>query len=255
MSITGRADGEDGRRPAEGRRRADRHLDRPVCDDRRSWPRSPHRDRTGEGQHIDLALLDVQIACLANQAPNYLTGGVVPRRMGNAHPNIVPYQDFPTADGDMILAVGNDGQFAKFCAGGGPRRVGRATQRFATNPQRVEHRAALIPLLRQATRDAHARTSGSPRSKRPACRAGRSIASTRSSPTRRCRRARPAHRAAACRAPAAVPLVANPIRLSESPVAYRHAPPLLGEHTDEALGEWLGLDAAALEALRRAAVI
>src|SRR3989441_6878669 len=79
------------------------------------------RARSGQGQHIDLALLDVQIACLANQAASYLAAGVVPRRMGNAHPAIVPYQDFPTADGDMILAIGNDGQFAKFCA-----EIGRA---------------------------------------------------------------------------------------------------------------------------------
>jgi crotonobetainyl-CoA:carnitine CoA-transferase CaiB-like acyl-CoA transferase len=92
-----------------------------------------HRDATGEGQHIDLALLDVQVAALANQAANYLTSGVAPKRMGNAHPNIVPYQDFPTADGDMILAVGNDGQFAKFCAVAGHPEWA-ADERFATNP-------------------------------------------------------------------------------------------------------------------------
>ena len=97
-----------------------------------------------------MALLDVQVACLANQASNYLAGGVVPRRMGNAHPNIVPYQDFPTADGDMILAIGNDGQFAKFCAVA-DHPEWATDERFATNPQRVANRAALIPLLRQAT--------------------------------------------------------------------------------------------------------
>ena len=92
------------------------------------------RERSGRGQHIDLALLDVQVACLANQASNYLAGGVVPRRMGNAHPNIVPYQDFPTADGDMILAIGNDGQFAKLLRRRRPPRVGHATS--ASRPTR-----------------------------------------------------------------------------------------------------------------------
>ncbi|WP_312935703.1 CaiB/BaiF CoA transferase family protein, partial [Stutzerimonas nitrititolerans] len=109
-----------------------------------------HRERTGEGQHIDTALLDVQVACLGNQALNYLTTGVAPRRMGNAHPNIVPYQDFPTADGDIILTVGNDGQFRKFCeVAGHPEWA--ADPRFASNKARVAHRAELIPLIRQAT--------------------------------------------------------------------------------------------------------
>ena len=109
-----------------------------------------HRHATGQGQHIDLALLDVQVAALANQAASYLTTGVSPRRMGNAHPTIVPYQDFPTADGDMILAIGNDGQFARFCAAAGHPEWS-ADARFATNPARVANRAVLIPLLRQAT--------------------------------------------------------------------------------------------------------
>ena len=108
------------------------------------------RTRSGLGQHIDLALLDVQVAALGNQAANYLCGGKVPQRMGNAHPNIVPYQDFPTADGDMILAIGNDGQFARFCTIAGHPEWAQ-DERFATNPQRVAHRAILIPLLRQAT--------------------------------------------------------------------------------------------------------
>ncbi len=81
-----------------------------------------HRDRTGEGQHIDVGLLDVQVACLANQAMNYLAGGVAPRRTGNAHPNLVPYQDFlPTSDGYMVVAVGNDAQFSRLCGGDGTR--------------------------------------------------------------------------------------------------------------------------------------
>lgn len=105
-----------------------------------------HRDATGEGQHIDMALLDVQVATLANQAMNYLATGTSPGRLGNAHPSIVPYQAFATRDGHVILAVGNDGQFARFCeVAGAP---GLATDpRFATNPERVRNRDVLIPVL------------------------------------------------------------------------------------------------------------
>jgi len=149
MSVTGRADGESGAGPQKvGVALTDiltgLHAAVGIL------AALAHRERTGEGQHIDVALLDVQVACLANQALNYLTSGTPPRRMGNAHPNIVPYQDFPTADGDMILAVGNDAQFARFCAiAGHPEWAVDA--RFATNAARVNHRAELIPLLRQAT--------------------------------------------------------------------------------------------------------
>ena len=149
MSITGSADGEDGAGPQKvGVALTD--IMTGLYATIAVQAALAERDRSGRGQHIDLALLDVQIACLANQASNYLAGGVVPRRMGNAHPNIVPYQDFPTADGDMILAIGNDGQFAKFCAVAGHPEWA-ADERFATNPQRVANRATLIPLLRQAT--------------------------------------------------------------------------------------------------------
>jgi crotonobetainyl-CoA:carnitine CoA-transferase CaiB-like acyl-CoA transferase len=210
------------------------------------------RERSGRGQHIDLALLDVQIACLANQASNYLAGGLVPRRMGNAHPNIVPYQDFPTADGDMILAIGNDGQFAKFCqVAGHPEWAGDA--RFATNPQRVAHRAQLIALLRQATvmrttREwvAALEAAGVP------CGPINRIDEVFADPHVQARGLRiELPHPAACK----VPLVANPIRLSDSPIAYRRAPPLLGEHTDEVLADWLGLEGPALGALRRGSII
>ena len=104
------------------------------------------RARTGHGRHIDAALFDVQVAMLANQASNQLIGHKTPTRMGNAHPNIVPYQVFPTRDGHMVLAVGNDGQFARFCEACDHPEVSRDA-RFATNPARVEHRATLVPLL------------------------------------------------------------------------------------------------------------
>src|SRR5450631_1929133 len=110
-----------------------------------------HRERTGVGQYIDLSLLDVQVACLANQAMNYLVSGEAPKRLGNAHPNIVPYQDFPTRDGYMIIAVGNDTQFARLCTA---MQIGEiaADPRYATNKNRVINRAALIERLCEVTR-------------------------------------------------------------------------------------------------------
>lgn len=104
------------------------------------------RERTGKGRVIDAALFDVQVAMLANQASNQLVGGITPTRMGNAHPNIVPYQVFPTQDGHMVLAIGNDGQFSRFCEAAGHADVAQDA-RFATNPQRVLNRNALVPLI------------------------------------------------------------------------------------------------------------
>ena len=104
------------------------------------------RARTGRGRHIDASLFDVQVAMLANQGANQLIGHKTPRRMGNAHPNIVPYQVFPTRDGHMVLAVGNDGQFGRFCEASGYPELSRDV-RFSTNPARVEHRATLVPLI------------------------------------------------------------------------------------------------------------
>jgi len=206
------------------------------------------RDKSGCGQHIDLALLDVQVACLANQASNYLAGGVVPRRMGNAHPNIVPYQDFPTADGDMILAIGNDGQFARFCAVANHAEWA-GDERFSSNPQRVANRAILVPLLRQATVLRTTRqwvealeSAGVP------CGPINRLDAVFADPQVVARgvRIEMAHPVAG-----QVPLVANPIRLSGSPVSYRHAPPTLGQHTREVLTEWLELTPAAIDSLRR----
>jgi len=251
MSITGSADGEDGAGPQKvGVALTD--IMTGLYATIAVQAALAERERSGRGQHIDLALLDVQIACLANQASNYLAGGVVPRRMGNAHPNIVPYQDFPTADGDMILAIGNDGQFSKFCAVAGHPEWA-ADERFATNPQRVANRATLIPLLRQATvmRSTHDWIAALEAAGVP-CGPINRLDEVFADPQVRSRglRIELPHPSAG-----SVPLVANPIRLSESPVEYRHAPPVLGQHTDEALGEWLGLDGAALEALRRGGVI
>ena len=199
------------------------------------------RERSGRGQQIDLALLDVQVACLANQASNFLAGGVVPRRMGNAHPNIVPYQDFQTADGYMILAVGNDAQFARFCEVAGHAEWAR-DERFASNPQRVAHRAELIAMIREATLKRTTRewvealeAAGVP------CGPINRIDQVFEDAQVRARglRIELPHAAAGV-----VPLVANPIRLSETPVEYRRAPPMLGEHSQQVLQDWLGGEAS-----------
>jgi crotonobetainyl-CoA:carnitine CoA-transferase CaiB-like acyl-CoA transferase len=251
MSVTGKPDGEPGEGPVKvGVALTDvmTGLYATVA----VLAALQHRDRTGEGQHIDLALLDVQVACLANQAANHLVGGLVPRRLGNAHPNIVPYQDFPTADGHMIIAVGNDGQFAKLCTTLGHREWAD-DERFATNPQRVKHRAVLIGLLRDATRTqstahwvAAMEAAGVP------CGPINTIDQVFQDPQVQARglRVEMPHPTAGT-----VPLVANPIRLSGTPVDYRRAPPTLGQHTDEVLAQWLQLEGDAVSALRQRQVV
>ena len=250
MSVTGRADGESGAGPQKvGVALTDiltgLHAAVGIL------AALAHRERTGEGQHIDVALLDVQVACLANQALNYLTSGTPPRRMGNAHPNIVPYQDFPTADGDMILAVGNDAQFARFCAiAGHPEWAVDA--RFATNAARVNHRAELIPLLRQATvmKTTAAWIEALEAAAVP-CGPINDLAGVFADPQVR-------HRGMRIDLPhplaGSAPQVANPLRLSTTPVEYRNAPPLLGQDTEAVLRK-LGHDDAAIAALRAAGVI
>ncbi|MBA3997717.1 MAG: CoA transferase [Candidatus Accumulibacter sp.] len=214
-----------------------------------------HRDRAGfragDGQHIDLALLDVQVACLANQAMNYLVSGTAPRRMGNAHPNIVPYQDFPTADGDMILAIGNDGQFARFCEiAGHPEWA--ADERFASNAARVRHRKELIPLLRQTTvlRTTAAWIAALENAAVP-CGPINDLAGVFADPQVQARGLRIdlPHAAGGV-----APQVANPIRLSATPVAYRTAPPTLGEDTDAVLRA-LGRSDAEIAALHKEGIV
>lgn len=211
-----------------------------------------HRDLHGVGQHVDMALLDVQVACLANQAMNYLTTGAAPRRLGNAHPNIVPYQDFPTADGDFILTVGNDNQFRRFAAVAGQPQWAD-DPRFATNAARVANRALLIPLIRQATVFKTTaewvevlEQAGVP------CGPINDLAQVFADP-------QVLARELAISLPHAlagsVPQVASPLRLSETPVEYRRAPPLLGEHTEEVLARLLGMSTAQVAQLRAAGVV
>lgn len=211
-----------------------------------------HRELTGVGQHIDVALLDVQVACLANQALNYLNGGGVPERLGNAHPNIVPYQDFPTSDGYMIIAVGNDAQFARLCTVAGLPDLA-ADPRFSSNKQRVENRAVLIDRLCAATRlrptarwIADLERVGVP------CGPINAIDAVFADPQVQARgmKVELPHPVAG-----EVSLVANPLRLSQTPVIYRSAPPLLGADTRDVLAQKLGLSDADIEALATKKII
>ncbi|MFA0998755.1 MULTISPECIES: CaiB/BaiF CoA transferase family protein [Pseudomonas syringae group] len=211
-----------------------------------------HRDQSNVGQHIDMALLDVQVACLANQAMNYLTTGVAPGRLGNAHPNIVPYQSFPTADGDLILTVGNDSQFRKFAEVAGQSQWAD-DPRFLTNTLRVAHRAELIPLIRQVTVfKATAQWVAALEAVGVPCAPVNDLAQVFADP-------HVVARGLAIELPHAlggkVPQIASPIRLSETPVEYRRAPPMLGEHTAVVLEELLGLGGDEVASLRAAGVL
>lgn len=197
-----------------------------------------HRHLTGEGQHVDLALLDVQVTSLANQNMNYLTSGIPPVRMGNAHPNIVPYQDFPTADGAMIIAVGNDGQFAALCKVLGHPEWAK-DERFATNTLRVKHRETVIGLLSSvtATRPTTDWVKACEGVGVP-CGPINDLKAVFDDPHVQARKLKieMPHPTAGT-----MPLVGSPIRMSATPVEYRLPPPLLGQHTLAVLEEVLGL--------------
>ncbi len=188
-----------------------------------------HRDRSGEGQVIDLALLDVSVATLANQAMNYLISGVAPERMGNAHPNIVPYQDFPTADGAIILAVGNDEQFARAWAAFGLA----ADAGLATNAMRVARRTFVVAAIAdRAVTNTTAHWIAVLEAVGVPCGPINTIADVFADPQVV---ARELHRTMDHPIAGSVPTVANPLRLSATPVTYRTAPPMLGEANDTLL--------------------
>ncbi|MEY3979406.1 MAG: hypothetical protein RLZZ375_835 [Pseudomonadota bacterium] len=211
-----------------------------------------HRRISGEGQYIDMALLDVQVATIANMNMNYLCSGKVPGRQGNAHANIVPYQVFNAADGELILAVGNDTQFAKLCAVlGCPEIAG--DERYAKNANRVRHRDALLPLLQQRLVTGSVeqwvsllQPEGIP------CGPVNSIAQTFANP-------QVVHRQMRIDLPhplaGSVPSVANPIKFSGTPIQYGDAPPTLGQHSDQVLKEYVGLSDAEIEALKAKRII
>jgi crotonobetainyl-CoA:carnitine CoA-transferase CaiB-like acyl-CoA transferase len=220
-----------------------------------------HRANTGEGQHIDLALLDVAAATLANQASNYLVSGRPPGRMGNAHPNIVPYEAFETAEGHIILGVGTDRQFARFCEVAGCPELA-SDPRFSTNPQRVEHRAVLVPLIAERLRTRKSADwltalgeSGVP------CGPINDIAQLFDDPQVQSRELRVEIPDSTPHSPSGegsrrtLPGVASPMRFSETPVRYDRPPPRLGEHTADVLRDELGMTDAEIARARDAGVI
>ena len=211
-----------------------------------------HRERTGIGQHIDIGLLDVQVACLANQAMNFLVSGSAPRRSGNAHPNLVPYQDFPTSDGYMVIAVGTDAQFARLCVVLGLADLA-IDPNFVTNKQRVVNRRELIDKMNAVT-VTHPTTHWVAALERVGVPAGpiNCLDAVFADPQvlARALRIDLPHPVAGT-----VSVVANPLNLSQTPVTYRCAPPLLGEQTREVLAERLAMSDAQIDALRAKGII
>ncbi|CAN7156415.1 CaiB/BaiF CoA-transferase family protein [Variovorax paradoxus] len=212
------------------------------------------RDRTGEGQHIDMALLDVGMAILANQASAFLNTGKAPQRQGNTHPSLAPYQDFPTLDGSMLLAIGNNGQFARFCEAAGHAEWA-VDARFASNTLRVKHRGVLIPMMEELTRTrSTADWVALLEDKAVPCGPINDIAQAFDD-------AQVKSRGLAVTLPrdagdgiASITGVASPLRLTATPPVLRHAPPALGQHTREVLAEF-GIDGARFDALRAAGVV
>ena len=211
-----------------------------------------HQLKTGEGQYIDMALLDVQVATLANQAMNYLASGSSPQRLGNAHPNIVPYQAFATADGFIILAVGNDTQFSRFCELCGEPGVA-ADERFATNSERVRNRDVLVPLVSEwLSRQGSSWWLQALNERGIPCGPINTIEQVFADPQVKFRQLQ---RSLQHPTAGTVPSVANPICFSSTPIEYELAPPLLGQHTDEVLKTLLDKDDQQLAALRAAGAI
>ncbi len=265
MSITGRADGE----PGGGPQRAGVAITdvfTGIYATSAILAAVEMRHRTGQGQHIDMALLDVGMAILANQAAGFVNTGVEPQRLGNAHPSLVPYQDFPTADGAMLLAIGNEGQFARFCQVAG-RAEWASDARFASNSQRVAHRADLVPLMQALTRtrttqawiallEDHAVPCGPINTLAQAfadpqvqARGLLHIQTSAEGPEGQI-----AIESVANQRYHATQTVASPMRLSASPVQLRYPPPALGQHTVEVL-QAMGLDAQEIQTLQARKVV
>jgi crotonobetainyl-CoA:carnitine CoA-transferase CaiB-like acyl-CoA transferase len=251
MSVTGEPDGAPGGGP--------QRAGVPVADIITGMYASiaicaaiAHRAESGVGQHLDLALLDSQIALLAYQNTNYFATGAPPKRIGNLHPNIVPYQPFRTADGDVILACGNDNLYRKFCEAAGCRDLS-ADPRFATNGKRVENRDVLTQLLQAVflKRTTHEwvellEAAGVPNG--PI----NNVAQVFEEPQVKARgiRIELDHPVAG-----KLPSVASPMRFSATPLEHKVAPPVLGQHTGEILGGMLGMPPEAIEKLRAAGVV
>lgn len=253
MSITGHADGEPGGGPLK--------VGVAVVDIMTGLYASNAilaalhaRQSTGKGQYIDTALLDVGMALLANQAAGYLATGQAPERAGNVHPSLAPYQDFATRDGHVLLAIGNDGQFARFCTAiGEPMQADDG--RFATNTARVRHREALLAWLEPVLRSrSSAEWIALLQDKAVPCGPINTIAQAFDNPQVLARGLRIELPRQAGDGIAHISTVASPLRLSDTPVRYHTAPPALGQHTDAVLQE-LGLNAAEIDALRADGVV
>jgi crotonobetainyl-CoA:carnitine CoA-transferase CaiB-like acyl-CoA transferase len=210
-----------------------------------------YRTQSGQGQYIDMALLDTQVAMIANMNMNYLVSGKIPKRQGNAHANIVPYQVFDASDGQFVIAVGNDSQFAKFCDAAGIDL--HRDERFMKNAERVRHRDTLIPLLAKVFRQrrvaewiALLEPVGVP--------VGgiNNLEQVFEHPQVRARKMRidVPHPLSG-----SVPLVASPIKMSVTPPQFTQAPPMLGQHTDAVLSERLGLNVERINELRATGVV
>ncbi|AOK23102.1 CoA-transferase [Burkholderia ubonensis] len=246
MSITGERDGEPGGGPQKAGV-AISDLATGLYSTIAVLAALAHRDRTGEGQYIDMALLDVQVALLANMNTNFLASGKPPVRWGNAHPNIVPYQTFQTRDGWIIVAVGNDGQFRKFVEAGGRAELAD-DERFATNPARVRHRETLVPILADMVKTLD----------KDAWIAALEAAGVPCGPINDLEEVFDDEQVVARGMQVELPhpcganvkLVRNPIRMSATPPDARSAPPLLGAHTDTVLRELLGYDDERIAALK-----
>jgi formyl-CoA transferase len=251
MSITGQADGAPGAEPMKvGVAVADLFTGMYAVTGILAALR--HAEHTGEGQHLDICLLEAQIAMLANQAMNYFVSGRSPTRMGNAHPNIAPYQVFETADGFLVLAVGNDGQFRSFCLAANLPGL-HEDRRFGANQDRVANRdaltAAIAPAMRSDTTSgwiSRLEKAGVP------CGPINTVGEVFADPHVQARGVR---QTMIRPDGVAVDLVASPLRLSATPPRIDHAPPPLGADTDKVLGTTFGLTPAEIAALRAAGAI
>jgi crotonobetainyl-CoA:carnitine CoA-transferase CaiB-like acyl-CoA transferase len=211
-----------------------------------------HRDQGGGGQHIDIGMLDVQVAVLANVGMNYLTTGVVPQRMGNGHPSVVPYQSFKTSDGHVIFAVGNDAQFKRMCVAMGQAQIAQHPN-FSTNAARVVHRGEILEILQQIIL---ARTTNQwvdlMESVDVPCGPINALDSVFKNPQVV---AREVQQTLSHPVSGSVPTVANPIKFSETPIVYGRAPPVLSQHTDVVLKRVLNLSEDSLSELKTKKII
>ena len=210
------------------------------------------RDRTGEGEHIDIALLDCTVSALANQASTYLVAGTVPGRMGNAHPTVVPYQAFKTADGHIILAIGNDGQFQRFCAAAGIEQLA-TDERYHTNSARIVNRDTLIPqLIAAIAKKTQAEWISLLESCAVPCGPINTIDQVFADPQVQARGVR---RELKHKTAGTLAMVANPVRMATYDTTAAKAPPLLGEDTLSVLTEVLGLGETEIAALREQKIV